>query len=192
MLYNIKYLCKYICTYQNKDVTLHHHNNPLELPSRRIKSATKYMKTQISNLVNGSENTLRNLAAEKYVTNPVGFFNGKNNTPQKGGSTSEARKEIANKVEMENPSDMHIIANGIDLTLTRHNSLSGKSWRWEADITAEQYAAITRTVAPEWTHKGADNRYGLIIHGDCSVEVWASSGKKGFFRILGEEFIEII
>lgn len=150
------------------------------------------MKAQISNLINGSENTVRNLAAEKYAMNPVGFFNGKNNVPLKGGSTSAARKEVAIKVAQENPTDMHIIVNGAELLLERNDSATGKSWRWEADITAEQYAAIVGDIAPEWHHKGAENRYGIIIYDNCSVELWASSGKKGFNRIIGEEFVEIL
>lgn len=31
-----------------------------------------------------------------------------------------------------------------------------------------------------------------LINGDCTVEVYATSGKKGFTRILGEEFINIL
>lgn len=164
----------------------------IELPRQEDKVGQKNMKAQISNLINGSEKTVRNLAAEKYATNPVGFFNGKNNVPQNGGSTSAARQAVAVKVSQENPADMNIIANGVELTLVRHNSTTGKSWRWEADITAEQYATIVGDIAPEWHHKGAENHYGIIIYDNCSVEVWASSGKKGLTRIIGEEFVKII
>lgn len=46
------------------------------------------MKTQINTLINGSENTVRNLNAEKYAKNPIGFFSGKTNGPEFGGSRS--------------------------------------------------------------------------------------------------------
>lgn len=149
------------------------------------------MKTQISSLINGSETTVRNLNAGKYAENPIGFFCGKQNVPQFGGSTSEERQEVAQAVAIENPTSMHIVANGVELTLTRHNSSTGKSWRWEAEISAEEYAIITGTAAPEWQHKGAVNRYGIIIYDNCTVEFWAMSGKKSLIRVIGEEFIEI-
>ena len=149
------------------------------------------MKTQINTLINGSENTVRNLNAEKYLTNPIGFYSGKPNVPEFGGTPAKTRNEIAQRVSAENPEELSIEANGIGLTLNRHNSISGKTWRWEAPLTAEQYAAIVGEVAPVWSHHGAVNTYGTIVSADCTVEVWASSGKKGFYRVLGEEFITI-
>lgn len=100
------------------------------------------MKTQISNLINGSEHTIRNLTAEKYTTNPVGFYNYKNNSPMNGGTPTEEREETAKAVAAENPVQMHVIANGVELILARHNSTTGKSWCWECSVTAEQYTAI--------------------------------------------------
>lgn len=79
------------------------------------------MKTQISNLINGSENTVRNLSAEKYLTNPIGFYTGKPNVPQFGGTPSKTRNEIAQKVSAENPEELSIEANGMRLTLNRYN-----------------------------------------------------------------------
>lgn len=150
------------------------------------------MKTQISGLINGSENAIRNLSAEKYANNPIGFYDGKSNVPQNGGTPTAERTAIARAVAEENPSDMHIIVNGIELTLGRINSASGKSWRWEAQITAGQYESIVNEAAPEWTHKNARNEYSLVVNDNCMVSVLASSGKKGVCRILGEEFIEIL
>lgn len=150
------------------------------------------MKTQIEGLINGSENTIRDFSSKKYANNPIGNYNSKNNIPEYGGSPTAERNAIAQAVSAENPESLRVIANGIELNLARHNSQSGKSWRWEAEISAEQYAAITSEDAPVWTHKNAINRYGIIIHDDCTVEVWAASGKKGFFRVLGEEFIQIL
>lgn len=151
------------------------------------------MKTQISNLINGSENTIRDLSAEKYISNPIGLYCGKHNVPKNGGTPTPERLAIANAVSAENPAEMRIVARGINLTLTRHNSISGKSWSWQAEITPEQYKTLTGEEAPAWTHKNAVNHYALIVHGSCTVEVEANDGgKKGYFRALGEEFIEII
>ncbi len=149
------------------------------------------MKTQISNLINGSENTVRNLSASKYAANSVGFHN-KPNVPVNGGTPTAERNEIALRVAAENPGSLHIRANGVELSLTRHNSTSGKSWRWEAEITSAQYASITGSEAPVWSHKGARNSYGITVNMDCTVAVYATSGKKDCNVILGEEFIEIL
>lgn len=149
------------------------------------------MKTQISNLINGSENTVRNLSASKYADNHVGFHN-KPNVPVNGGTPAAERNEIALRVAVENPGSLHIRANGVELSLTHHNSTSGKSWNWEAEITAAQYASITGKEAPVWAHKGACNSYSIMVNGDCTVTVYATSGKKGCDIILGEEFIEIL
>lgn len=149
------------------------------------------MKTQISSLINGSENTVRNLSASKYVANPVGFHF-KSNVPANGGTPTAEREDVALRVASENPESLHILASGVELSLSRHNSTSGKSWRWEAEITAAQYASITGSEAPVWTHKGARNSYGITVNMDCTVAVYATSGKKDCNVILGEEFIEIL
>lgn len=150
------------------------------------------MKTQISNLINGSEYTKRDLSAEKYINNPIGHFNGLSNMPQYGGTPYDERMAVAVRVGKENPEDLHILANGVELTLARHNSVSGKSWEWEADITAEQYALITGEQAPAWSHKGAVNHYNIAVSMSCEVTVLASSGKKGTCLVLGEEYITIL
>lgn len=151
------------------------------------------MRTQISNLINGSENTIRNLSAEKYIDNPIGFYCGKSNVPQNGGTPAPERLAIANAVSAENPAEMRVIARGINLTLSRRNSTSGKSWSWRSEITPEQYKTLTGDDAPVWTHNNAVNHYALIIHGSCTVEVEANDGgKKGYYRVIGEEFIEIL
>lgn len=150
------------------------------------------MKTQINSLINGSENTVRDLANEKYAANPIGFYRDKNNVPEFGGTPTAQRKAIADKVGEENPGDLHINVRGVELTLNRHNSTSGKSWSWWNNITAQQYEVITGNQAPTWTHIGAVNTYGITILQDCTVEVSATSGKKGFSTTIGEEFVQIL
>lgn len=150
------------------------------------------MKTQISALINGSENTIRNISSEKYIQNPIGFFSGKQNVPQFGGTSAVERKRISKIVSDENPGSLLILANGVELLLPRHNSASGKSWRWEEAISAEQFTKITGKDAPEWVHVGAKNQYGIVIYDNCTVEVFATSGRKGVNFVLGEEFIEIL
>lgn len=132
------------------------------------------------------------IEGQQYLTNPIGFYSGKPNVPKFGGTPAKTRNEIAQRVSAENPEELSIEANGIGLKLNRYNSATGKTWRWEAPITAEQYTAIVGETAPVWSHKGAVNTYSIIISSDCTVEVWAASGKKGFYRVLGEEFVTII
>lgn len=149
------------------------------------------MKTQIVNLINGSCLTIRNLEAEKYKLNPIGFYSGQPNTPANGGTPTDEREAVARLISEENPNDLHILANGVELTLTRHNSVSGKHWYWELEITASQYQTIIGDT-PKWTNKDANNHYSLRIGANCVVEINAWSGKKGIYRILGEEFIKIL
>lgn len=150
------------------------------------------MKTQISNLINGSNKTIRDNSAEKYAGNPVGFYNTRENTPKFGGTPLLDRMAIAKKVGAENPGDLHIIANGVAMTLTRHDSTTGKSWSWNAQITAEEFTAITGKDTPVWSHKGANNTYSIYIAMDCTVTVYATSGRKEYSCILGEEFVTIV
>lgn len=147
------------------------------------------MKTQISNLINGSSNTIRNINAAKYADNIIGTHNGQPNTPALGGTPTKEREAIAAAVAVENPESMSIKANGVVLNLTRHSSTSGKTWTWDADITGEQYAQIAGMAAPTWK-SGAS--YSIQILKDCTVALYATSGKKGFSVTLGEEFIEIL
>ena len=147
------------------------------------------MKTQISNLINGSSNTLRNINAAKYANNTIGTHNGQPNTPTMGGTPTTEREAVAAAVAVENPESMSIRANGVELTLTRHSSTTGKTWTWDADITGEQYAQIAGMAAPTWK-SGAS--YSLQILKDGTVALYATSGKKGFSVTLGEEFIEIL
>lgn len=147
------------------------------------------MKTQISTLINGSSNTIRNINAAKYAYNIIGTHNGSSNTPAMGGTHTNEREAIAAAVAAENPESMNIKANGVVLNLTRHSSTSGKTWTWDADITAEQYSQIAGMAAPTWK---AGASYSIQILKDCTVALYAASGKKGFSVTLGEEFIEIL
>lgn len=149
------------------------------------------MKTQISNLINGSEFTIRDLSAEKYKNNPIGAFCGKHNVPELGGTPTAERNAIAAKVALENPAETLVRIKGFELTMLRHTSISGKSWRWEAEVTPEQFEAIADCL-PVWTHKGAENMYKIVLQQSCTVLAEATSGKKEYSRIIGEEFVEIL
>ncbi len=163
----------------------------LNLQLSLTSKSTSTMKTQISDLINGSEFTIRDLNAEKYTSNPIGFYNGHENTPKLGGTPTAEREAVASKVALENPAEMHVRINGVDLTLLRHTSASGKSWRWTSEITPNQYEEIVGSLSV-WTHKGATNAYEIEIAQDCTVTAYAMSGRKGFSRIIGEEFVAIL
>lgn len=149
------------------------------------------MKTQISNLINGSEFTIRDLSVQKYKDNPIGAFCGKHNVPELGGTPTAERNVIAEKVALENPAEMRVRIKGIELILSRYTSISGKSWRWYAEVTPEQFKVIAGCL-PVWTHKGAKNIYKIVLQQGCTVLADATSGKKDYSRIIGEEFVEIL
>lgn len=143
-------------------------------------------KTQISELINGSENTFRKLDAPKY--NGVKL---RSNKPDCGGTPYEKRHAIALAVGAENPGDLKIRIAGKEYTLQRYNSLSGKSWYWDGDIDPETYGAIKGYI-PRWTHKGADNSYSILVDLNCQVSLIADSGKKNTQGYIDEAFIEIL
>lgn len=149
------------------------------------------MKTQISELINGSENVVRKVDAAKYQENPIGNYNCKMNVPKYGGTPIVDRAATAEKVAAENPKTMRVSANGLDLTLDRQVSTTGKTRGWHASLTPDQYSAIVGCEAPKWEHKNAKNSYELTITMDCEVVLIASSGKKSASRIIDESFISI-
>lgn len=90
------------------------------------------MKTQIKSLVNGRANVVRDEENEKYL-----------GMDDIAGTNSAIREEIARKVLDENPDGMDVEVNGVRLHLGRYASCSGKTIWYNAEITREQYIAIT-------------------------------------------------
>ena len=90
------------------------------------------MKTQINKLMNGRANVVRDEENEKYA-----------GMDEIAGTNSAIREEIARKVLDENPDGMDVEVKGVRLHLGRYASRSGKTIWYNAEITREQYIAIT-------------------------------------------------
>lgn len=128
------------------------------------------MLTQINTLVNGSSNFAKQLV----------------------GTPAEVRNEIANAVHAENPESITIEIDGMTFTLAESHSKSGKTWRWEADITEEQFIALTGNTGNYAKSPIAErNSYTLAIEKDCTVNATISSGRSSYFYNIRESRITI-
>lgn len=96
------------------------------------------MKTQIKSLVNGRANVVRDDVNDKYT-----------GMQEIVGTNTIIREEIARKVLDENPDGMDVEVNGVRLHLGRYASCSGKTIWYNAEITREQYIAITGNDFPD-------------------------------------------
>lgn len=148
------------------------------------------MKTQITNLINGSKNVIRNMEDAKYMTaKPATSHNGY------AGTNREERADVAARVYRENGDKLRIIANGIALTLPIHRSTTGKSWEWNCDLSEEQYTALGGTYT-----EGTLKAYGLAVTMDCEVVLRSFTRRSeaaqwrevGPMTYLDESFIQII
>lgn len=104
--------------------------------ARQIKNSI--MKTQVSTLINGSDNVVRNLNAEKYNNCPKGT------SSAYAGTKAEERSRVAEAVKAENPDALHVNVRGVEMTLKAERAVSsGSLINYHASITAEQWLTIT-------------------------------------------------
>lgn len=147
------------------------------------------MKTQISNLINGSKNVIRDMEDSKYMTakpatSHIGF----------AGTNRDERNEIAARVYEENGKTLKITAKGIDLTLPIHVSTTGKSWSWGCPLTEEQYVAL----GGRYTD-GTLKAYRIEVTMRCEVILYSFTRKSEAAQwrcsnstYLDESFVHII
>lgn len=150
------------------------------------------MKTQISNLINGAMNVIRDEEHEKYLTatqatSHVGY----------AGTNDKERQEISARVYYENGDTLHVNVCGIELTLQIHKSLSGKSWYWSVSLTEKQFQQIcchTSIGVGKYLHS-----YVLEINYDCRVYVQTFNRKnerriwrEGYTHYIDEAFVTIL
>lgn len=96
------------------------------------------MKTQITNIINGSKNVRILESAEKYI-------NAKRSTSHNGyaGTSYTVKEDTFKKVLEENGESLRIELFGEELTLKLGQSLSGKSKWYYAPISESQYMKYT-------------------------------------------------
>ena len=129
------------------------------------------MKTQIYNLINGSKNVIRDENHPKYATakkNAYGDY--------VGTSTAE-RTAIAEKVFAENGDEMHVIIRGVEITMQRNSSTTGKTSWYSSELTSDKYAIICNGNTFEWTAEMKFKSFDIKIASDCTVTV-TRFGKK--------------
>lgn len=148
------------------------------------------MKTQITNLINGAKNVIRNMEDAKYMTAmPATSHNGY------AGTNRDERNEIAAKVYEENGDMLNINAKGIALTLPIHRSTTGKTWSWGCPLTEEQYVAL----GGQYT-EGTLKSYSLEVLMSCEVVLYSFTRRSeaaqwrsvGPMTYLDESFIQIL
>ena len=146
------------------------------------------MKTQITNLINGRKNVIRNMEDPKYATaKPATSHDGF------AGTNREERNEVAEKVHRENPEALTIIARGVALTLPIAYSTTGKSWSWGCELTEAQYTALGGTLT-----EGTLKAYRLTVNMDCTATLYsftrkseAAQWRQSNMTDLDESFIQI-
>lgn len=149
------------------------------------------MKTQISHLINGAKNVIRDENHKKYTT-------AKQATSHIGyaGSNYNKRQEIAARVHCENGDNLRINIRGVELTLELNHSTTGKTWWYECALTQDQYSQICQTSLGI----GANiNEYHLYISSSCFVEVRSFHAvregqtlKQGYSPYIDEAFVTIL
>lgn len=148
------------------------------------------MKTQITNLINGAKNVIRNMEDAKYMTakpatSHIGY----------AGTNRDERNEIAAKVYEENGETLNITAKGIALTLSIHRSTTGKTWSWGCHLTEEQYVSL----GGQYT-EGTLKSYSLEVLMSCEVVLYSFTRRSeaaqwrgaGPMTYLDESFIQIL
>lgn len=129
------------------------------------------MKTQIDNLINGSKNVIRDENHPKYATAK------KNAYGDYAGTSTAERTAIAEKVFAENGDEMHVTIRGVELTLHRHSSTTGKNSLYSSELTPDEYALICSGNTVEWPAEMKFKSFDITIRNDCAVTV-TRYGKK--------------
>ncbi len=143
------------------------------------------MKTQISKLINGSDNVVRNMADPKY------------NSCQKGtsadfaGTKTEERRAVAEAVKAENPDALHVSVRGVELTLKAETASSGNLINYHAPITAEQWVAITGHTKALDAYK-FETSFEFRINADMTAEalLYARKSEAAMWRTRLYEYID--
>lgn len=149
------------------------------------------MKTQISNLINGTKLIRRDLSHSKYAnagaaTSHIGY----------AGTNNTLRQEIANKVIAENPNGMDIEMFGKKFHLDRSSSLSGKTVWFSTEINLEDFMLLSGYSENPFKYEVS---FTLTLNNNMTVDIQMFSRRNNISQwkhrgnvIIGEEFVTIL
>ena len=143
------------------------------------------MKTQITNLINGMKNVVRDEQHEKYL-------NAKPATSHIGYAGSENRAEIAQRVFAENGETLNIMLSGVELQLHLAKSTTGKTLWYTCELSEE--------IANQFMFTNGNSRsYTLIIDSNMTVCInkfvrrnERAKWRFSYYQYIDEAFITIL
>ena len=131
------------------------------------------MKTQISNIIDGSKMNNRMFSHPKYAEFTLVQYVGLN-APYLGFCDLKAtnhidRIAVAKAVQTENENGMTIELLGNKYQLKRSVSASGKTITYSGDISLEDFQTLTgRNGCDKWEAK-----YYIMINADCTCDIYS-------------------
>lgn len=149
------------------------------------------MKTQISGLINGHRDVIRDESHPKYrdtrkATSHDGYV----------GSADAERYETAQKVFSENPDFLKVLIRGKEYVLKKESSVSGKTSWYFRELSPSEFLDITGYAEIPYTWECS---FGLFVQGDMTVEIQScvrkSERAQWKFRkrwYIGEELVTVL
>lgn len=145
------------------------------------------MKTQIRDLINGSENVIRDLSASKYAECPAGT------SADFAGTVASERAAIAEAVKLENPETLRVNVRGVELLLQADRAkTSGRIVNYYSDITPAQWCAITGRRPECLEVYKLETSFSFRINADMTAEalIFARKSPGAMWRTRKYEFID--
>lgn len=149
------------------------------------------MKTQISGLINGHKDVIRDESHPKYNDARKA-----QNHDGPVGSTDAERYETAQKVFAENPDFLKISIRGKEYLLEREYSTTGKTSWYCRELSPSEFLDITGYAEIPYTWECS---FMLFIQGDTTVEIQSCVRKSERAQwkprqrwYIGEELVEIL
>ena len=151
------------------------------------------MKTQITYLINGTQDIRRDLANSKYINCPkasshIGY----------AGTNLKTRTEIAEKVKEENPNGMDVEMFGKKFHLSRLSSVSGKTVWFSTEISLEDFLLLSGYVEEPFKDSKESkfeleitNSMNVLLHKWCRVND-KSPMKYRVYDYIDESFVTIL
>lgn len=129
------------------------------------------MKTQIQDIINGAKNVIRMENHPKYSNAKVNSYG------NFVGTAIDECNAIGKKIFAENGDEMHANIRGVELTLHRHSSTTGKTSWYSSELTPDEAAIIYTGNKFEWPTEMKFKSFDITIRDDCTVTI-TRYGKK--------------